>query len=447
MDQQNRFLFLATTSLVLVLFYVVVLLPYQRKLEKYQRELAAYRKAHPEAAPTTATVTAERPVADLTSRTTVARLSPTTPTLEAQPPVEIVINTALYRTVLTLRGGRPTSWQYFDTIPGQPAGSSDKPPQSEAIEMIPQRESAPDQELPLDVEFSERPLDRAYTEFNTSVYQHEVVKGDDGSTRVIFTSPAIEQLQLIKTYTFRPDSYLTHLGLVLSNLDEKANRKIDNEGRGFGVAWGPGVREFPPDKPPTSRHASYITTLYGTAGRAGHAVPSVPGSDDQSEARGKKKQFYRGEVLWSAVADKFFLATIIPSGFKATQVNWVIRRRNLPDDQKASNGERFHSPPFTITLYNDPFLLAPKSQVAFDYEIFVGPKRPALLREIAKQTNSRLDEVLFYHSWFRWMRSLKLGLMYSLNFLNGVVHSYGLAIVILTVLVRIVMHPIAHKGM
>lgn len=436
MDQRRWLAFIAVTSVIYVLFYLVYLVPYQKKMGEY-------REAHPElfGVATTATLTATttqtlptlRPEALPTTSAVAAVQTPTSRTAEL-PSAEIVIQTELYRVVLTSRGGRPTSWKYFDRIPGQA--------DVEQIEMIPQRPDSPERELPLEVIFKENNRVE-YPSFNTRVYQYQVQPSDGRSTEVVFTSPEIQQLQLVKTYRFHPDSHVSQLRVVLRNLSEKAVCRVDDDGRGLGISWGPGVGEFKPEDPRIG--SGVLNTIYDTLRGVRYAAPAKPAVEDNERAR--RAEYYSGEVGWAGVTDKFFMASVIPDRFQGSAVQFLVRLKNVISKEEAGGSGAFHSPPFTIVLYNDKFTVDPRYEVALDYNLFVGPKQPALLREIGKETGSRLDQVLFYSSWSRWMRALKLGLMYSLSFLYSKTHSYGIAIVILTILIRAVMHPIAHKGM
>lgn len=433
MDQRRWLLFLLFTTILYVVFYLLFLVPYQKKLE-------THRKAHPELlrrtdrattetlTATTGTVTSVRPGIELTSATARTGQRPTTATVELQA-TEIVIRTRLYRVILTSRGGRPTSWQYFDRIPGKP--------EPEVVEMIPRRPDSPERELPLEIVFKES--NRAeYYEFNTGVYQYQVVALDGDSTQVIFTSPEIEHLQMVKTYQFRSDSHLTHLSVVFRNLGDKAPCRVDDDDRGLGIAWGPGVGEYGPDAP---RNLSYfVYTIYGTPQGVLYAAPTKPAADERSQ----RAEEYRREVAWAGVTDKFFMAVVIPDGFKPTAVQHLVRPKNVYSKEESSRRGAFRSPPFTVVLYNDKFTVEPQHEVALDYNVFVGPKRRSLLGEIGEQTGHDFHKILFYSS-YRWMRALKLGLMYSLNFLYLKTHNYGVAIIILTVLIRLLLHPLAQK--
>jgi YidC/Oxa1 family membrane protein insertase len=96
----------------------------------------------------------------------------------------------------------------------------------------------------------------------------------------------------------------------------------------------------------------------------------------------------------------------------------------------------------TISLEHGPVVLAPGEEQVFTYELYVGPKhRPHLLaagHELARAEHAG--------SWF-WMRGLMTALLQMLNFFHALVGNYGVAILLLTVVVRLVLYPLTHHQM
>jgi YidC/Oxa1 family membrane protein insertase len=88
---------------------------------------------------------------------------------------------------------------------------------------------------------------------------------------------------------------------------------------------------------------------------------------------------------------------------------------------------RYESPPLSID---------PGGRQTDQYHVFLGPKSPALLDAYG------LSEIIEY-GWFGWIAK---PLSKLLHFFYGIVHNYGLAIVLLTVLVRGAMFPIGRKA-
>lgn len=83
--------------------------------------------------------------------------------------------------------------------------------------------------------------------------------------------------------------------------------------------------------------------------------------------------------------------------------------------------------------------LAPGGSLVEHFQIFAGPKRPELLAKYAAPYG--LDELVYY-GWFGWVSRPMLWLLHTFY---GLVQNYGIAIIMLTVLVRSGMFPLSRK--
>ena len=79
--------------------------------------------------------------------------------------------------------------------------------------------------------------------------------------------------------------------------------------------------------------------------------------------------------------------------------------------------------------------LEPGQTLAHEFQIFAGPKRPSLLK------NYGLSELVYY-GWFSFCAKPMVTIV---HFFYGIVMNYGLAIIMLTVLVRGLMFPLSRK--
>ncbi|HVA51586.1 MAG TPA: YidC/Oxa1 family insertase periplasmic-domain containing protein [Pirellulales bacterium] len=90
-------------------------------------------------------------------------------------------------------------------------------------------------------------------------------------------------------------------------------------------------------------------------------------------------------------------------------------------------------------LISDVATLEPEKPLAQEFQIFAGPKRPDLLDQYVRPYG--LGDLVYY-GWFGWVSRPMLAI---LHFFYGVVGNYGLAIIMLTVLVRSGMFPLSRK--
>ena len=112
-----------------------------------------------------------------------------------------------------------------------------------------------------------------------------------------------------------------------------------------------------------------------------------------------------GKTNWLAIGDKYFTAALI------SPANSIIRNDNKNYFAEISNGTN------NINL-----------------EIFAGPKSYNLLKKIGYDLHTNLD--------FGFFGIVSAPLLSLLHFFNSVFRNYGLAIVALTILVRLAMYPL-----
>jgi YidC/Oxa1 family membrane protein insertase len=80
----------------------------------------------------------------------------------------------------------------------------------------------------------------------------------------------------------------------------------------------------------------------------------------------------------------------------------------------------------------------PGGQAVARYTLYLGPRDLDILKEIGSQLEASVD--------FGWTDVIAKPLLYALRFFNQYVGNYGVAIIILTVLVKILFWPLTHKS-
>ncbi len=94
----------------------------------------------------------------------------------------------------------------------------------------------------------------------------------------------------------------------------------------------------------------------------------------------------------------------------------------------------------TARIVSDNLEVGPGRPIRHRYTIFAGPKKPDLLREFGAP-KARMDDLVYY-GWFGWVARPMIALLHGLH---AVIRNYGIAIILLTVLVRGAMFPISRK--
>ena len=307
----------------------------------------------------------------------------------ARRPVEeqdIVVETDLLRVVVSNRGGQIKSWQLKKYL------ESDGKP----VEII-GKGTAGDGSVALRT-WSGNP--EASTQNYTAHPQQLLLSESQPQGTITLQYVTSAGLELAKSLTFFQDDYKVDVETKARNLSSRA------QGLTFDLLWGPGIRESGQEgdkglKPATS-------------------VVNGQRLQDKWEKLDRAAE-HEGAVSWTAIHDSYFCAALIPleKGAKARVekmqdkgpvVGLIFPKANLPPGEEAS--ERF--------------------------SLFVGPKEIDRLTRLGFQMREIID--------LGWFDFLARPALYFLKYINKHLKNYGLAIIILTFLVRIVLFPLTQKS-
>ncbi len=137
----------------------------------------------------------------------------------------------------------------------------------------------------------------------------------------------------------------------------------------------------------------------------------------------KGKKTLSGQIDWVAYEDTYFMCSIIPQEQTQNTVTF------------SAGGEE----KITSLLSASADILPPQGQKEYRYLIFMGPKKLSVLKEIGHNLQRIVD--------FGWFDALARPALYLLNFFYNFIGNYGIAIILVTVLIKLIFWPISHKGM
>jgi len=136
----------------------------------------------------------------------------------------------------------------------------------------------------------------------------------------------------------------------------------------------------------------------------------------------EKPKKYSTSVEWTGYADKYFLSAVIAK-----------------DASIASAAIEKGSGTYLKTIIASPSLdIAPGQTAAVTYRLYFGPKDLDILKAQGAGLEQSLD--------LGWFSALANPLLYALKFLNKYTHNYGIAIIIITIIIKILFFPLTHKS-
>ena len=400
-------------TLLAVVLSVVVLMVYQNFFAKQPVKTAP--------APTqqAASVSSQAPPADPGKSSAPATVqTAATGRLAAAQAVtgaerDVIVETPLYRAVLTTRGATLKSFQLkqyktevansedivaiFMRLIGQGKPKPEGGPKP--IELVHVSEGMP---RPLSVSFPDSTVnipDGGFYEADGSLL--DMTTGKE-SRRLTFSQTYPGELRIDKTFTFHPDKYSFELEVRVHNLGAAP---LNQSG---GLTW---YQYVDPNAP---------TDSYGHDGPVSYIAKSM----DRPEVKKMEADKTLGpDVSWGGFESKYFIASMIPQNPSLTSFRMSKDANNL----------------IAVGLKGPKNVIPPGQPGVFNYSLYLGPKDYNIL----KAQNLGLENAIDFGDWLKW---LAIPLLIALKFLYGYVGNYGIAIIILTILIKLIFWPLGNKS-
>ena len=185
----------------------------------------------------------------------------------------------------------------------------------------------------------------------------------------------------------------------------------------------------------TDKHGTYDKVYHwekkgGVAsvltGRAGGGCSSAPNAELLPELASRTVP---GPQAWVALKSRFFAQVLTSS---STNVGYRVGVR------RASGGGALRIVTVDGAMLFPASVLQPGATLERGYSLYIGPKKFSILRKFGPKSGDIMD----FGTW-KYICIAVLGL---LNVLFSVFHNYGVAIILITVLVRIAFWPLTHKS-
>ncbi len=129
-----------------------------------------------------------------------------------------------------------------------------------------------------------------------------------------------------------------------------------------------------------------------------------------------------GNVGWVSYEDNYFISAVVPS---------VPAKGSFTGKSLTSGAmEGVFLPPAVS--------LPPSAQATSEYQLYLGPRDLDILKKFGRNLDKAIN--------FGWTDIIAKPLLYILNFFDKYLHNYGVSIILLTILVKILFWPLTHKS-
>ncbi len=309
---------------------------------------------------------------------------------EAHPGRTIAVSTPLFLAELAERGGA------FKTFRLKHYNESAQPnaPMQELIH-------AEDTEICTPVaSFSGGPLAEVRGAVFRATTNADLIEVTEARKEVAFTWTSPEGIGISKIYSFFPDTYEIGLEIRVRNLSssEIADRLTLS------------LR----DSPKKTNRGRYVFS--GPAAFINGELKEIDTKKIANEGS------YTGRITWAANEDQYFISAIIPEKVQEGEL-----RLTLGPSAVIENTYIDHSGP-----------VAPKTERAYRYKLYFGPKSLEALGRVGPQLRRIVD--------FGFFDIIAKPLLHAMNFIHRYIPNYGIAIIFITVIVKLLFWPLSNKS-
>ncbi|MEN8243316.1 MAG: membrane protein insertase YidC [Thermodesulfobacteriota bacterium] len=227
----------------------------------------------------------------------------------------------------------------------------------------------------------------------------DMIAVTDMERTLTFTWQSESGVVVEKRFTFSPDTYLIDLGLVFRN----------GSGNGFTDRAMVEIQHALPQK------------------KGGYAFegPSVLLNGKLEQIKVKKiedNNRLTGSLSWLAIEDRYFMRSLIPAEPVDGTVRLAVKDEGLVVGQ----------------LQRPERTFLPGESVSYGYKVYFGPKSMQLLNTLGYDLGKAVQ--------FGMFSIIAKPLLWFMNFIYSVIPNYGIAIILLTIVTKIVLWPLGNKS-
>ncbi len=144
----------------------------------------------------------------------------------------------------------------------------------------------------------------------------------------------------------------------------------------------------------------------------------------------KNKDFKAENGGWLGITDKYWLSSLIPDKKISYKANF---------NSSYQNKTQF----FNVEFIGQEFAVTKNSELSFENQMFAGAKKIKLLDQYSKDFDIKLFDRAVDFGWFYFLTK---PFLFIIDFLYKFLGNFGLAILAMTVLIKLALFPMANKS-
>lgn len=240
-------------------------------------------------------------------------------------------------------------------------------------------------------------------------WNYALSEGEDGTLQAVATTD--EGLRITKTYQSSAEPYQIDVSVRFENLN--SDKSISNLWVGVAERMSGDAGRFMSAIRPNAYVDESIENIYDIEDLSGDGVES-----------------FDGRIDWFGVGDRYFMAVLIRHPDESYSSQLIVDE--LPGGRVGS-----------FVVYDEP--LPPSGDRTYNYTAYVGPKSLDILEPMGEEIGGPLGESLGQAVEFGWFGLFSKPLLWLLKSLHDFVGNWGVAIILLTLLIKLAFFRLTQK--
>jgi len=283
-------------------------------------------------------------------------------------------------------------------------------------------------------------------------------------------------LKLIKTYKITPRSYLMEYNITVENMSD-TEQKVRFNLSGPGGLGREGIRSdmrkviggFLTSEPKVVSSRQGIpskgffrkepglkdgTEQYQQALRAGNQTQINEAKNNLRIGHNLPDAYRGAHFLWAAAVNKYFAAILVPMPEEGKEYcDWITdktgRYHNPDGDSRADSGDETIGFDLKITSSTLAAMGQANSSMTYNFQLYVGPKDKSLFDKNERYRDFGFVQTIDFMGCCcpaGIIKPLAFGILAIMKWMYGFIGNYGVVIIILVFLMRLIIHPLTKKG-
>jgi YidC/Oxa1 family membrane protein insertase len=250
------------------------------------------------------------------------------------------------------------------------------------------------------------------TAYESAQRSYTLAEGKD-SVEVSLKARDVSGADVTKRYTFRRGSYVIDVAYDIANKSDKP-------------LAAHAYYQFLRDANAPSEKAAQTSAFAGVTTFTGPAVYTDEGKfvkvDFSDIAKGKQAHVKKAKDGWIGIIQHYFVSAWLPK---------AGMEREYFTNKVADNL-------YTAGVVTPVGTIAPGASASVDVPVYIGPQETEVLERVAPGLKLAVD--------YGWLYVLAAPLFWVLKWIHGVVGNWGWAIIILTILIKLIFYPLNAKA-